>query len=506
MIKPIDKLLNQITMYRLILYFLIILLFITIILSFFQFIPFNPFSILFSSLFLAFFSRASNYFFSKIFKATTNIESAYITGLILSLIVLPANSIQDFMFLIIVATLAQASKYILAIGRKHIFNPAAIAVVLTAFFLKQSAIWWVGSMWLMPFVFFGGILIVRKIQREHMVYSFLFITLLITSILGIINHDNLITTYRIIFFNSSLFFFAFVMLTEPLTTPPRRNLQIIYGLITGILYTPQIHFFGIYITPETALVITNIFSYLVGPKLHLVLNLKEKTQTSPDTYDFIFQKEKSFNFLPGQYLEWTLTHKNADNRGNRRYFTIASSPTENSIRIGVKFYERSSSFKKALLNIDSKTQLTASQLTGDFVLPEKNDNKYVFITGGIGITPYRSIIKYLIDRKEKKDIILFYSNKLASEIIYQDIFETANKTLGIMTFYTLTDTVNIPKDWQGEVGRINEKMIKQKVPDYLERIFYLSGPHFMVTSFEDVLRKMGVSREKIKTDFFPGYV
>ena len=81
-------------------------------------------------------------------------------------------------------------------------------------------------------------------------------------------------------------------------------------------------------TPEIALVLGNIFSYIVSPKIKAMLTLVGRVKQTPNTYDFIFESDKKFSFLPGQYLEWTLGHDNTDDRGNRRYFTIASSPTE----------------------------------------------------------------------------------------------------------------------------------------------------------------------------------
>ncbi|HEX7542746.1 MAG TPA: oxidoreductase, partial [Patescibacteria group bacterium] len=121
MINLIDNFLNKITMYRLVLYFLIGLLFLSVIFSFFHFLPYDPIFIILESLFLFFFSGFINDLFSKIFKAPTNIESTYITALILALIITPAKSFDNYIFLAWAATLAMASKYILAINKKHIF-------------------------------------------------------------------------------------------------------------------------------------------------------------------------------------------------------------------------------------------------------------------------------------------------------------------------------------------------------------------------------------------------
>ena len=203
---------------------------------------------------------------------------------------------------------------------------------------------------------------------------------------------------------------------------------------------------------------------------------------------------------------WTLDHDKPDNRGNRRYFTLASSPTENTLRLGVKIYQKSSTYKKSLLNMNDKTQIIAAQLAGDFTLHEDPKQPLVFIAGGIGITPFRSMIKYLIDKRQKRKITLFYSNRVASEIVYKDVFDQAQRELGIKTIYTLTDAKHVAANWFGKTGYITAELIEAEVPNYAQCQFYLSGPNAMVSAVEDLLLSMNVRHSHIKTDFFPGLV
>jgi ferredoxin-NADP reductase/Na+-translocating ferredoxin:NAD+ oxidoreductase RnfD subunit len=506
MIKLVDDYLNKTTMYRLVLYFLIGLLLLSVGFSIFHFLPYEPVFIILSSLFLFFFCGFINDLFSKVFQAPANIESAYITALILALIITPAKSINDYIFLTWAAVLSMASKYILAINKKHIFNPAAVAVVLTSFGFNQSASWWVGNLYLLPFVIIGGYLIVRKTKREDMVLAFLTTTVITTIIFSLIKGSGVIAILEKVVLHTALFFFASIMITEPLTMPPTYSLQIIYGIILGFFYVPYVQILGIFSTPELTLLVGNIFSYLVSSKVKLILKIKEKVQLTVDAFDFIFPLKKHLVFIPGQYMEWTLPHQKSDNRGIRRYFTIASSPTEDNLRIGVKFYDQSSTYKKALLNINENNIIVGSQIAGDFTLTKDPKKKLVFMAGGIGITPFRSMIKYLIDKNERRDITLIYSNRHQSEIVYKEIFDEAQTKLNIKTVYTLTDTTQLPANWLGQIGRVDSLMIQKEIPDFVERTFYLSGPHSMVKGFETVLQQMGVKKEKIKTDFFPGFV
>jgi ferredoxin-NADP reductase len=175
------------------------------------------------------------------------------------------------------------------------------------------------------------------------------------------------------------------------------------------------------------------------------------------------------------------------------------------VRIGVKIYPGASSFKRSLLAMRPGDQIVASQLAGDFVLPTSKREKLAFMAGGIGITPFRSMIRDLLDRKEARPITVLYSNKGAPEIAYADVLEEARKQLGIKTVYTLTDANCLPPDWQGGTGRFDAEMIAKTVPDYGERTFYLSGPRSLVVGFEEVLRNIGIPKSRIKTDFFSGY-
>jgi ferredoxin-NADP reductase len=279
----------------------------------------------------------------------------------------------------------------------------------------------------------------------------------------------------------------------------------VYGVVVGCLFAPFLHLGHVYSTPELALLAGNLFSYLMSPRATYLLKLEQTTRLAPDIYEFRFRDGTNLRFRPGQYLEWTLRHSCPDSRGNRRYFTIASSAGEREVRLGVKFYPGASSFKRALLAMRPGDEIVASQLAGEFVLPAGKRQKLVFMAGGIGITPFRSMIRSLLDHGEKRPITVLYSNKTAQEIVYADVLEEARKQLGIKTVYTLTDANHVPPDWQGGTGRIDAEMIAKAVPDYRERTFYLSGPRTLVVGFEEALTNMGIPKRRIKTDFFPGF-
>lgn len=503
----IDSFLNKITMYRLTLYYLIGLVVAGVLLSTFKLLPYNPIDIVLDSLLAVIVGVIANDIFAKIFHAITNVESVFITSLIVMLI-FPVSFPRNSIILAITVIAAMATKYFVTIEKRHVFNPAAVAAAGISFISDHSATWWVGTASMMPFVLVGGLLVMRKIQRGSLIVTFLIAYLILVSIAALLHNGSfstVVTTWQISFLQSPLFFFSFVMLTEPLTSPSTQKLRHYYAILTAFLYaTPQLRLFTFVFTPEMALCGGNIFSYIVSPKYRLVLPLKEKIQAAYNTMVFAFQPLGSFTFTPGQYMEWTLPHKHADSRGNRRYFSLASSPTEKELLVAVKFYQPPSSYKKALNAMQTGSTIVATQLAGDFVLPENVNTPLVFVAGGVGIAPFRSMIKYIVDKKLQSNIILFYANRTREEIAFQDVFTQAGQ-YGVKTIYTLTDKQSIPADWSGETGYITQTMVQQYIPDYQQRIFYLSGPQLMVESFETMLTDMNVHRSQIKLDYFPGY-
>lgn len=502
----IDYYLDRITMYRLVLYYLIALLGTALIGSLLGYIPYSPISLTESITVLLVVGWVTNTVFAKVFGAPTNFESVYISAFILALVVSPMRSIHDLPLLGWLAVWTMASKFILAINKKHIFNPVAIAAVIVYFALQQAITWWVGNAFMLPVIILGGLLVARKIRHADMIFSFLVVAVGVTLTIDMLRGSNPLASLQHILLHSPILFFAFIMLTEPLTAPPTRDKHALYGGLIGLLFSPQVHIGTFYTTPEIALVVGNAFSYLVSPKYKLLLYLQQKLQITQSEYDFIFPKPAGFAFIPGQYMEWTLSHPNPDSRGSRRYFTLASSPTEDNIRLGIKLYNNSSSYKKALQAMTEKTPIVASQLMGEFTLPKNSQQKCAFIAGGIGITPYRSMIKYLLDTHQSRPIILLYANKTEDEIMYKDVFDLAQQQLGMQSIYTLTDTTAIPLGWNGLIGRIDATMIQTSIPDYNERLFYLSGPHSMVIAYEHVLKGLGIPSTQIIIDFFPGFV
>ncbi len=483
--KTLDSFLNSITMYRLVMWGLWILAIIAAVFAVFGWVAYSLLAMLVSLTILFISALASNYLFAKIFKAQRNYESAYITSLILFFVLAPSLVPGDLLVVALTAVVAMVSKYLFAIRKKHIFNPAAIGLFLTGLLGTGLAVWWVATPWLILPTAILGLLILRKVKRGSLFLSFAIVSGVIIFVTQHISLATILLSYPIIFFGT-------VMLTEPLTTPPTNRLRIAYGAIVGVLSSITFHFGIIFATPELALILGNIFSYAVSPKGKYTLRLVSTHKHSDQLYDFAFASSPQVHFVPGQYLDWTLEHASPDVRGERRSFTIASSPTERHIHLGVRIDPvHGSSFKKKLISMKPGSTIIAEQLSGEFNLPKDVSKKLAFIAGGIGITPFRSMLKFLADTNEKRDIILLYTTSNPDEFLYKNEIEAIKEKIGLKTIYS--------------VHRVSPEFIKENVHDWDTRTFYLSGPEGLVFGYRDLLVEAGISKDNIKIDDFPGY-
>jgi glycine betaine catabolism B len=225
----------------------------------------------------------------------------------------------------------------------------------------------------------------------------------------------------------------------------------------------------------------------------LKLKIIEKRQELDDVFSFIFQPEKPISWKAGQYVLYKIPHDNPDDRGDTRIFTISAPPYQKKIMLTTRFFfQESSSFKQTLFAKKVGDSVEALRVQGHFTV-EDADKKLVFITGGIGITPFHSILLDLGKKKAIKDIILIYSNKNEESIVFKDTMNRLEKQFpGLKIHYIFS-----PR-------RCDQELIRETVPDIQERIFYLSGPILMVKSVEKALQQLRIDRENIRKDYFPG--
>jgi ferredoxin-NADP reductase len=502
-VRRLDQILNGITMYRLVMYGLMVLALIAIAFGFMGALGFSPWAMLGSFVVLIGVCYGVNVLLAMLLDVAPSDESSVITACILFFILPPPLHWTELALIALAGFIAMASKYVLAFRRKHLFNPAAIAAVIMSLSGLYAAIWWVATPVLLPFTLALGLLVIRKIRRFRLVGAFALAALTVMLIGGLLRGRDSAALLVAAFTSWPLVFFGAIMLTEPSTTPPRTRDRVTYGLLTGALFSSQIHLGPLSSTPELVLVIGNLYSYLVSPRYGLRLRLTARHQLSPRVAEFIFEPDRPFQFQPGQYMDFTLGIPRTDLRGNRRTFSLASSPTEPEVRLGVKFYEPSSTFKAALRGLQPGAVVMAHTLAGDFTLPTDTAAKLTFVAGGIGITPFRSMLKYLVDTHARRDITLFYLVSDPGEISFRDVLDAAAGA-GV-TVVPVLDAKVIPADWAGATGPLTPELITRTVPDAASRLTYISGPSFMVDHYREAFRQLGVPAERILTDHFSGY-
>lgn len=499
----IDSRLSAITMYRLMLYYAGALLIVAFGLGFFKLVPVDPTALAFSGLVITATCWLTNRLFAAILRVPVNAESIYISAFLLILILPPVTAADHLGVagLVLASFVAIASKFMLAIGRKHVFNPVALGVAASALLLNQPASWWVGgNLVLAPFVLVGGLLVLRKLQRFDMMAAYVVANLMLMLVTAAPGGSGDALMQAVLY--SPLLFAGFAMLTEPLTAPQARWPRMAFGTLVGALSSPNIHFGSFYLTPEIALLAGNVLAYAVSPKGRLRLTLLRIEKMAADCYDYVFEADRHLAFEAGQYLDWTLDVRKPDDRGNRRAFTIASAPNSAEIRLGVKFHPASSAFKTQLADMRPGDLIYASHLAGGFVLPKDHQQKLAFIAGGIGITPFRSMVEDMLNRGDARPVVMLYGTNFATEIAYANLFAEAEQVFGLRTVYAVArEATQGPDVYQ---GFIDEAMIRQEIADFSERVFYISGPHAMVTQVQRILRQLGVPRTHIKVDFFPG--
>ncbi|MBI3260872.1 oxidoreductase [Candidatus Berkelbacteria bacterium] len=496
----LTKWLTRITMYRLMFYYLLVVIVLAVASSAVGLLPYNPIAIVVQTLVVAAVAIAANTLAARLLKINPNVESVYITAFIISLIVGPVADIAHLGVVAAITAAAIISKYLIVYRRKHVFNPAAFGVVLGALVLGTGASWWVGNSILLIPVLIGGLLVAQKIRRFDLVAAFL-----VTYAIGFVLFGGGPAQLLTLFINSPLVFFILVMLVEPQTSPGQSKHRIAFGAFVALVLTALQHFVpSVAFNLELSLLFGNLYAYFFGQNRGALLTLTKKQTIAPGIMSFWFKPERPLDFSAGQYLEISIPHPQPDSRGVRRYFTVASSPKEKGLLITSRFSPNGSSFKRALQALTNGAQVAMHSIAGDFVLPGRPARGYVFIAGGIGITPFRSIVKHMIETNDRTPATLFYSNRSKNDIVFDDVFTTAEKTGGLTRVYTLTDEK--PKDWNREHGPIDAIMIKKYVPHYTDNhMFFVSGPEPMVEAFRLMLRGMGIARTMIRADFFPGY-
>jgi len=243
-------------------------------------------------------------------------------------------------------------------------------------------------------------------------------------------------------------------------------------------------------------------------KFDLELLAKEKLEgTDIVTFRFSRSDARQLEYTAGQFAFFKLDSVAGDSKGPIRHFSIASSPTEPDLLISTRI--RDTPYKHALASLANGTKIPAWGPQGEFVLNDDYSKPAIFLSGGIGVTPFRSMIKYATDKQLPVKITMFDSNKNQQSILYKDEFDgwiRQNKNIEIV--YTVTEEHESAADWSGERGRIDKSMLERHITkdEIGNAIFYICGPPGMLKAMQELLQKeLQIPKDRLKVEAFTGY-
>lgn len=252
--------------------------------------------------------------------------------------------------------------------------------------------------------------------------------------------------------------------------------------------------------------ITRIFGNKTGgEKGANKIKLVKKETVAKGTMSFYFAKPLGFDFVAGQHLEWTeIDPPETDAEGENRTFTICAAPFEKHLVLTTRM--RDTAYKRVLKKMLPGHEIQISGREGDFVLAKENGvrgkRSIVMMAGGIGITPFRSMILQARYEGLPYSIYLFYSNRTPEDAAFlTELKKVARENSEFHLIPTFTET----KAANAEFGYIDAKMIRKYLKDYKGALYYIAGPPAMVTAMKEMLGKMKVPSEQILTDSFTGY-
>jgi len=239
-----------------------------------------------------------------------------------------------------------------------------------------------------------------------------------------------------------------------------------------------------------------------------ILPLARRREVAERTLEFRFQKPPGMTYKAGQFMDLTLIDPaETDAEGNTRGFSINSAPHETDLIFTTRL--RDTAFKRVLQSMPLGTGVRIEGPFGNFTLHNNETRAAVLLAGGIGITPFRSIVRRAMHEKLRHRIVLFYVNRRPEDAPFLDEMSGFAKENPSFTFVpTMTRMEKSNASWLGESGHLDEAMIRRHVGRADAQgaaVYYVAGPPQMVAALHGVLNSMGIDDDDIRKEDFAGY-
>lgn len=220
---------------------------------------------------------------------------------------------------------------------------------------------------------------------------------------------------------------------------------------------------------------------------------------------FEFQKPPDWTFIAGQFIDITLPNPpETDGEGNKRGFSVASAPYEDTIMITTRM--RDTAFKRVLKSEPLESEAKIEGPFGDLTLHENAARPAVLLTGGIGVTTFRSIVFQAAHLKLPHRIVLFYSNRRPEDAAFLTELQALQQTNPNYTLVaTMTDMKDSKQPWSGETRKIDAELLEKYADATKNAIYYITGPPGMVKGLQSMLSGTGVSRDDVRVEEYTGY-
>jgi ferredoxin-NADP reductase len=235
------------------------------------------------------------------------------------------------------------------------------------------------------------------------------------------------------------------------------------------------------------------------------VTLKGRDSLCDGTTALYFEKPGGFNFKPGQFANFTLDSVNTTDAGGiTRCLSIASAPHEKDLMVAMRM--RDTGFKRIASALPIGASFLVEGPYGNLILHKDVKRPAVFLAGGIGITPFRSMIRHATEVGSSHKLFLFYSiRRLEDAAFLNELRQLQDLNRGFKFIPTITHPDGIPHHWRGELGHITEPMLRSWIPDFQDPIFYIAGPPGMVDGMREMLAVAGVPDDNIRAEEFAGY-